>query len=132
MKKKYIYFPYHARGLLAFYFLCTPAQFSKAKAKRHQILLQNAYYIIKCYILHKVVDGLNPGKPSNFEDQSFTNQVKYHEKELRRILKGTSASKIFVLSERHRLLRYGVLIRKGRGKHVRWMVSERARDILEV
>ncbi|MCW3978768.1 MAG: hypothetical protein NWF12_03385 [Candidatus Bathyarchaeota archaeon] len=82
--------------------------------------------------MYKVVDGLNPRKPSNFEDQSFTNQVKYHEKELRRILKGTSASKIFVLSERHRLLRYGVLIRKGRGKHVQWMVSERARGILEV
>jgi hypothetical protein len=84
------------------------------------------------YILHKVVDGLNPGKPSSFEDQSFANQVTYHEKELRRILKGTSASKIFVLSERHRLLRYGVLIRIGRGKHVQWMVSERVRDILEV
>ncbi len=79
-----------------------------------------------------VVDGLNPEKSSNFEDQSFTNQVKYHEKELRRILKGTSASKILVLSERHRLLRYGVLLRKGRGKYVRWMVSERAQDILEV
>ena len=131
MKQKHIYSPYHARGLLAFYFLHKPAQFSKAKAKRPQILLQNAYYIIEGYILHKVVDGLNPGKSSSFEDQSFTNQVKYHEKELRSILKGTSASKIFVLSERHRLLRYGVLIRKGRGKHVRWMVSERARGILE-
>ena len=132
MKQKYIYPPYFAHGLLAFYFLHTPAQFSKAKAKRPQILLQNAYYIIKCHILHKGVDGLNPGKSSDFEDQSFTNQVNYHEKELRRILKGTSASKVFVLSERHRLLRYGVLLRKGRGKHVRWMVSERARDILEV
>ena len=131
MKHKYVYSPYHARGLLTSYFLHTPAQFSKAKAKRPQILLQNAYYIIKGYILHKGVDGLNSGKSSNFEDQSFTNQVKYHEKELRRVLKGTSASKIFGLSERHRLLRYGVLIRKGRGKYVRWMVSERARDILE-
>jgi hypothetical protein len=74
---------------------------------------------------------LNLGKPSSFEDQSFTNQVKFHEKELRRILEGTSASKIFILSERHRLLRYGVLIRKGGGKHVKWMVSERAQDILE-
>jgi hypothetical protein len=117
---------------LAFYLLYASALFSKAKARRPQIILQNAYYIIEGYILHKGVDGLNPGKPSSFEDQSFTNQVNYHEKELRRILKGTSASKIFVLSERHRLLRYGVLIRKGRGKHVRWMVSERARDILEV
>jgi len=132
VKQKYIYYPYQARGLLAFYFLHTPAQFSKAKAKRPQILLQNAYYIIKCYILHKGVDGLNPGKHINFEDQSFTNQVTYHEKELRRILNGTSASKIFVLSERQRLLRYGVLVRKGRGKYVQWMVSERARGILEV
>jgi len=74
---------------------------------------------------------LNPGKSSNFEDRSFTNQVTYHEKELRRIQKSTSASKIFVLSERHRLLQYGVIIRKGQGKYVRWMVSERARDILE-
>ncbi len=78
-----------------------------------------------------VVDGLNPEKSSNFEDQSFANQVNYHEKELRRIMKGTSASKIFNLSERHRLLRYGVLTRKGRGKYVRWMVSERAQGILE-
>ena len=78
------------------------------------------------------VDGLNPGNSSSFEDQSFANQVNYHEKELRRVLKGRSASKIFNLSERHRLLRYGVLLRKGRGKYVRWMVSERAQDILEV
>ncbi len=99
--------------------------------KRPQILLQNTYYIIKGYIVHKVVDRLKSEKPSNFEEQSFTNQVNYHEKELRRILKGISASKILNLSERHRLLRYGVLIRKGRGKYVRWMVSERARDILE-
>jgi hypothetical protein len=74
---------------------------------------------------------LNAEKSSNFEEQSFTNQVNYHEKELKRILKGASASKVFNLSERHRLLRYGVLLRKGRGKYVRWMVSERARDILE-
>jgi len=93
--------------------------------------LQNVYYIIKCYTLHKVVDGLNPEKPSNFEDQSFANQVKYHEKELRRIIKGTSASKIFNLSERNRLLGYGVLLRKGRGKYCRWMISERAQGILE-
>jgi hypothetical protein len=74
---------------------------------------------------------LNPEKPSNFEDQSFNNQVNYYEKELRRILKGASASKIFNLSERNRLLGYGVLIRKGRGKHCRWMISERAQDTLE-
>jgi len=105
---------------------------AQAKAKRPQIILQNIYYIIKGYIIHKVVDGLNPGKPNDFEDQSFTNQVKYHEKELRRILKGTSATKIFNLSERNRLIRYGVLIRKAQGKYIRWMISERARDILEV
>lgn len=74
---------------------------------------------------------MNAEKSSNFEEQSFTNQVNYHETELKRILKGASASKVFNLSERHRLLRYGVLLRKGRGKYVRWMVSERARDILE-
>jgi hypothetical protein len=74
---------------------------------------------------------LNLGNSSDFEDQSFTNQVKYHEKELSRIIKGASASKIFNLSERHRLLRYGVLIRKGWGKNVQYMISERARDILE-
>lgn len=74
---------------------------------------------------------MNAEKSSNFEEQSFTNQVNYHETELKRILKGVSASKVFNLSERHRLLRYGVLLRKGRGKYVRWMVSERARDILE-
>ena len=96
-----------------------------APARRPQFLLQNAYYI-KGYIIHKVVDGLNPGSSSDFEDQSYTNLVKYHKKELRRIHKGTSASKIFNLSERNRLLRYGVLIRKGRGKHIQYMVSERA------
>jgi hypothetical protein len=99
----------------------TPSEFSP-----------DAYYSIKGYNVYKVVDRLNTEKPDNFEEQSFTNQVNYHEKELRRILKGTSASKVLNLSERHRLLRYGVLIRKGRGKYVQWMVSERARDILEV
>jgi hypothetical protein len=74
---------------------------------------------------------LNPGSSSDFEDQSYTNLVKYHEKKLRRIIKGTSASKIFNISERQRLKRYGVLIRKGWGKHIQYMVSERARDILE-
>ena len=77
------------------------------------------------------VDGLNPGNSSSFEDQSFANQVNYHEKELRRVLKGRSASKIFNLSERNRLLGYGVLIRKGRGRHVQYMISERAQGILE-
>jgi len=75
---------------------------------------------------------LKPENTSSFEDQSYMNQVNYHEKGLRRVLKGRSASKIFNLSERNRLQRYGVLIRKGRGKHVQWMVSERARGILEV
>jgi hypothetical protein len=42
---------------------------------------------------------LNLGKPSNFEDESFANQVNYHEKELRRILKGTSAKKKFLASQ---------------------------------
>ena len=93
--------------------------------------LERAYYIKSCYILHKVVDGLNPGSSSDFENQSYTNLVNYHEKELRRIITGTSASKIFNLSERNRLLRYGVLIRKGWGKHIQYMISEQARDILE-
>ncbi len=94
--------------------------------------LERAYYINGCYILHKVVDGLNPGSSSDFENQSYTNLVNYHEKELRRIITGTSASKIFNLSERNRLLRYGVLIRKGWGKRIQYMISERARDILEM
>jgi hypothetical protein len=64
-----------------------------------------------------VVDELNLRNSSNLEEQSFAKQVNYHEKELRRIIFGTSAAKIFNLSERDRLLRYGVLIRKGRGKY---------------
>jgi hypothetical protein len=78
------------------------------------------------------VDRLKPENTSSFEEQSYTNQVNYHEKELRKVLKGRSASKIFNLSERNRLQRYGVLIRKGRGTHVQWMISERARGILGV
>jgi len=73
---------------------------------------------------------LGSDKPGSFEELSFANIVNYNEIKLRRIQGGASASNIFNLSERSRLLRYGVLIRKGRGKYVKWMVSERARDLL--
>jgi len=74
---------------------------------------------------------LGSDEPGSFEELSFANIVKYNEKKLRRIQRGTSASNIFNKSERNRLLRYGILIRRGMGKHVKWMVSERARDLLE-
>ena len=44
VKQKYIYSPYHARGLLAFYLLHTPAHFSKAKAKRHDFTPERLLY----------------------------------------------------------------------------------------
>jgi hypothetical protein len=90
-----------------------------------------SYYIPESSNLQQVFDGLNQEERSSFEVQNFTNQVEYYEKELRRILKGKSASEILDTSERNRLIQYGVLIRKGRGAYVRWFVSKRARAILE-
>ena len=66
----------------------------------------------------------------SYNEQNFENLVNYYEKELRRILQGVSVSKILSLSERRTLLRSGVLIRKGRGTSVQWMVSSKALDIL--
>ena len=66
----------------------------------------------------------------SYNERNFENLVNYYEKELRRILRGVSVSKILSKSERGKLLRSGVLIRKGRGTHVQWMVSKRALDII--
>ena len=66
----------------------------------------------------------------NYNERNFENLVIHYEKELRRILRGVSVSRILSKSERGKLLRSGVLIRKGRGTHVQWMVSKQALDIL--
>jgi len=69
-------------------------------------------------------------RANRFEKQSFENLVKYHEKALRKIIKGLPTSKNLSPSERRNLVRRGVLIRKGRGIYVQWKVSEQALDIL--
>ena len=66
----------------------------------------------------------------SYNERNFENLVNYYEKELRRILRGISVSKILSKSERGKLLRAGVLIREGRGTSVQWMVSKEALDIL--
>jgi hypothetical protein len=66
----------------------------------------------------------------NYKERNFENLVYYYGKELKRILQGVSVSKILSNSERGTLLRSGVLIRKGRGTYVQWMVSKQALDLL--
>jgi hypothetical protein len=66
----------------------------------------------------------------SYNERNFENLVIHYEKELRSILRGVSVSKILSKSERARLLRSGILIRKGRGTHVQWMVSKQALDII--
>jgi hypothetical protein len=66
----------------------------------------------------------------SYNERNFENLVIHYEKELRSILRGVSVSKILSKSERGKLLRSGILIRKGRGTHVQWMVSKQALDII--
>ena len=77
----------------------------------------------------KVEDVL--GSENSFEKQSFRNLVIYYERELRRILRGVSVSKILSPYDSRRLTRRGVLILKGRGTHIQYSVSRKACDILE-
>ena len=74
--------------------------------------------------------GLKSENRDGYNERNFENLVIHYEKELRRILRGVSVSKILSKSERGTLLRTGVLIRKGRGTHVQWMVSKQALDLL--
>lgn len=76
------------------------------------------------------VQSLKSGNRDIYNERNFENLVNYYEQELKRILQGVSISKILSNSERGTLLRSGVLIRKGRGTHVQWMVSKQALDIL--
>jgi len=76
------------------------------------------------------VKSLKPENRDGYSERNFENLVNHYGKELRRILRGVSVSKILSNSERARLLRSGVLIRKGRGAHVQWTVSEQALDLL--
>ena len=66
----------------------------------------------------------------SYNERNFENLVNHYEKELRRILRGVTVSKILSNSERRTLLRSGVLNRIGRGTHVQWMVSKQALDLL--
>ena len=86
--------------------------------------------LIRGLIIRSGVQSLKSENRDSYNEQNFDNLVNYYEKELRRILRGVSVSKILSKSERGTLLRYGVLIRKGRGLHVQWMVSKQALDIL--
>ena len=66
----------------------------------------------------------------SYNERNFENLVIYYGKEIKCILQGVSVSKILSNSERGTLLRSGVLIRKGRGTHVQWIVSKQALDLL--
>ncbi len=74
---------------------------------------------------------MSPGETVSFEEQSFENIIFFHVRELRRILRGASVSSILSPLERRRLICYGVLIRKGRGKYVQYTISKNATYILE-
>ena len=73
---------------------------------------------------------MKSGNRDIYNERNFENLVNYYEQELKRILQGVSVSKILSNSERGTLLRSGVLIRKGRGTHVQWIVSKQALDLL--
>ena len=81
-------------------------------------------------LIRSGVQSLESENRDSYNEQNFENLVNYYGKELRRILRGVSVSKILSNSERGTLLRSGVLIRKGRGTHVQWIVSKQAIDIL--
>ena len=76
------------------------------------------------------VQSLKSKNRDSYNERNFENLVNYYGKELKRILQGVSVSKILSKSERGTLLRSGVLIRRGRGPHVQWMVSKQALDLL--
>ena len=76
------------------------------------------------------VQSLKSENRDSYNERNFENLVKYYGKELNRILQGVSVSKILSNSERGTLLRSGVLVRRGRGTHVQWMVSKQALDLL--
>ena len=73
--------------------------------------------------------SLKSEKP-DYNERNFENLVNYYEKEIKRILQDVSVSNILNNSERGRLLRSGILIRKGRGTYVQWIVSKQALNLL--
>ena len=86
--------------------------------------------LIRGLLLRSGVQSLKSENRDSHSERNFENLVNYYGKELKRILQGVSASKILSNSEKARLLRSGVLIRKGRGTYVQWMVSKQALDLL--
>lgn len=86
--------------------------------------------LIRGLLIRSGVQSLKSENRDSYNERNFENLVNYYEKELRRILRGVSVSKILSNSERGILLRSGVLIRRGRGTHVQWMVSKQALDVL--
>lgn len=86
--------------------------------------------LIRGLIIRSGVKSLKSEDRDSYSERNFENLVNHYGKELRRILRGVSVSKILSNSERARLLRSGILIRKGRGTYVQWMVSKQALDLL--
>ena len=86
--------------------------------------------LIRGLLFRSGVQSLKSENRDSYSERNFENLVNHYGKELRRILRGVSVSKILSNSERGRLLRSGVLIRKGRGTHVQWTVSKQALDLL--
>ena len=81
-------------------------------------------------LIRSGVQSLKSENSDSYDERNFENLVNYYGKELKRILQGVSVSQILSNSERGTLLRSGVLIRRGRGPHVQWMVSKQALDLL--
>ena len=86
--------------------------------------------LTRSLLIRSGVQSLKSEDRDSYSERNFENLVNHYGKELRRILRGVSASKILSNSERARLLRSGILIRKGRGTYVQWMVSKQALDLL--
>lgn len=78
-----------------------------------------------------MVECLNSNYSDSFSERNFENLVIYYGNELKDILKGVSVSKILSNSERGTLLRSGVLIKRGSGTRIQWMVSKQALDFLK-
>ena len=81
-------------------------------------------------LIRSGVQSLKSENRDSYDERNFENLVNYYGKELKRILQGVSVSQILSNSERGTLLRSGVLIRRGRGTHVQWIVSKQALDLL--
>jgi len=86
--------------------------------------------LIRGLLIRSGVQSLKSENRDSYNERNFENLINYYGKELKRIPQGVSVSKILSNSERGTLLRSGVLIRRGRGTHVQYMIFKQALDLL--